>query len=103
MKKRPVAQGGWAMRPAALVLALFGFAILAFWYLTNDGSNIAMLVMLAGVGVLAIAVLLFFLSPSRYISDEVADAIALSSIRNIRRMLSAMMMDAPGIYVPASE
>lgn len=102
-RNKPGARGSWTMRPAALKLALLGLAILAFWYLTNDGSKTAMVAMLAGVGVLAVAVLLYYVSPSRYLSDEVADAIALSSIRNIRRMLSAMLIEAPGIYVPAPE
>ncbi|MGE5403255.1 MAG: hypothetical protein ACM3NG_00195 [Candidatus Doudnabacteria bacterium] len=103
VKKEPGIQGRWAMRPAALALALLGLAILAFWYLTNDGSTTAMVAMLAGLGVLTIAVLLYFISPSRYLSDEVADAIALSSVRNVRRILSAMLIEAPGIYVPASK
>lgn len=97
------ARGWWAMKSAARVLALFGLAVLGFWYLTNDGSKAAMLLMLSGVAVLTIAILLHFISPSRFLHDEVSDAIAISSIRNTRKLLSAMMIEMRGIYVPAAE
>jgi len=66
------------MRAAALVFAVFGILLMALWWATNDGSSMSMLLSLAGIGVIALAIMLYFFTPSRYLRDDVADALAVS-------------------------
>src|SRR5512135_2339192 len=87
LKRKLDAQNRWAIRPAAIALLVLGLAILAIWLMTDSGSSMSMLILLAGITVIALAVLLYFLSPSRFLRSEVADAIALSNARNLDRTL----------------
>jgi hypothetical protein len=62
-----------------------------------------MLILLAGITVIVLAVLLYFLSPARFLRAEVADAVALSNARNLDRVLSSLLIDQKGIYIPAEK
>jgi hypothetical protein len=103
LKRQREAQNRWAIRPAALGLFALGVAVLAFWLATRDGSTQSSLMLLAGLTLVAIAILLYFLSPSRFLRGEVADAIAMTSVLNQGKILSALLIEGRGIYVPASE
>ncbi|HUL62695.1 MAG TPA: hypothetical protein VLT35_06495 [Methanocella sp.] len=94
---RPVAQ------PAAIGLFVLGAIITIFWYATNDRSNVSLLLLLAGITTVAAAILLYFLSPSRFLRDDVADALALASFTDVGRVLASLMIEGRGVYVPASE
>lgn len=95
-------QDRWAVRPTATGLALLGAALLVFWYLTNSGSLSSTAIFLAGVTLLSSAILLYFLSPARYLRSEVSDAEALGNTLNVGRFLTAMLVQGHGIYLPAS-
>ncbi len=116
LKRKLDAQNRWAIRPAALALFLFGLALVVLWFgfeFTASGYDIAtmlvsvsgmsMLLLLAGVAVIALAILLYFLSPARFLRAEVADALTLSGVANIEKLLAALLIEARGIYVPASQ
>lgn len=97
------AQNRWAVRPAALGLFVLGVALLIFWFATDDRSVVSGLLLLAGLTVLATAIILHFLSPSRFLRDDVADALAISGVTDVYRILSSLMIEGRGVYVPASD
>ena len=103
LRRRLEGQGRWGARQAAAGLAVLGAAILGFWYLTNDRSAASMLLLLAAIAVLAIAVLLYFLSPARFLRSDVADALAVTGVLNAGRILSSLLIEGRGIYLPSAE
>jgi hypothetical protein len=90
------------IRSAAISLFLFGLLIMAAWYWTNDGSTMSSLLMLIGLSVIVLAFLLYFLTPDRYLRSEVADALALPNTLNTGRLLSSLLVESGGIYLPES-
>lgn len=96
-------QSKWSLKPTAIGLAVLGAAVLLLWFLTNDNTTMSLLLMLAGVSLLAIAILLYFLSPSRYLRSEVSEVMAISDVLNIRKILSSLLIDTRGIYLPAGQ
>jgi hypothetical protein len=103
LRKKPEARSRRAIRPAAPGLFALGIALLVFWLATRDGSTQSSLLLLAGLTILAIAILLYYLSPSRFLRGEVADAIAITGVLDLGRILSSLLIEGRGIYVPASE
>jgi hypothetical protein len=103
LRRRLDAQNRWSVRPAAIGLSVLGIALLIFWYATDDRSVVSALILLAGVTVLAVAIVLYFLSPSKFLRDDVADALAVSGVTDVGRILSSLMIEGRGIYVPASD
>jgi len=86
------------MRAAAIVFAVFGLLLLALWLATNDGSSMSMFLALAGIGIIALAIMLYFFMPSRYLRDDVSDATAISSVLALNKVLSSMLVGTGGIY-----
>jgi hypothetical protein len=116
LKRKLDAQNRWAIRPAALALFVLGMALVVLWfafeYTANNGdiqamlisvSGMSMLLLLAGVAVIALAILLYFLSPARFLRAEVADALTLSGAANLEKLLSSLLIEARGIYIPAAQ
>jgi hypothetical protein len=103
LRKRLYEQYQWGIKPAAITLALFGVLVLVAWYLTNDGSTMSTLLMLAGLSVIVLSFLLYFLTPDTYLRSEVADAMSISNTLNMGKMLSSLLVESKGIYVPAGE
>jgi hypothetical protein len=103
LRRRLEAHNRWAIRPAALGLFAFGLVILVFWMLTRNDATQSSLLLLAGLTAIAIAILLYFLSPSRFLRGEVSDAVALTGVMNQGKILSSLLIEGRGIYVPASE
>jgi hypothetical protein len=88
---------------AALALAAFGVVVLLFWLVTRDGSTQSSLLLLAGLTIVAIAILLYLLLPSRVLRGEVADAVAITGVLNQGKILASLLIEGRGIYVPASD
>jgi hypothetical protein len=97
-------------------LFLLGLALVALWFafgytasgydiaaMLDSVSGISMLLMLTGVTVITLAILLYFLSPARFLRAEVADALGLSGMANIEKLLASLMIEARGVYVPAAQ
>ncbi|MGA9141202.1 MAG: hypothetical protein WBZ29_13330 [Methanocella sp.] len=103
LKHRLDRQNKWSLKPTAIGLALLGAAVLLLWFLTNDNTTMSMLLALTGISLLAIAILMFFFSPSRYLRSEVCEALAISDTLTIRKILASLLVDTRGIYVPASQ
>lgn len=85
------------------MFALFGIALLGLWLLTNDGSSMSMLLALAGIGIISLSIMLYFFSPSYYLRDTVCDAMAISDVMTINKILSSLLVDSGGIYTPGSD
>jgi hypothetical protein len=81
------------------ILTIFGYLLLGFWIFTNDGSTMSMLVFIAGVSIVVIAVMLYIFSPSRYLREEIGDALSVSSLISLNRVLSALLIEARGVYL----
>ena len=89
--------------PASLALAVFGILTIILWYFTKDGSTMSTILMLAGISIVVLACMLYMLSPPRYLQSETADAIAVSNTLNVNRLLSMLLVESKGIYVPPDE
>jgi hypothetical protein len=103
LRKRLYEQYQWGIRPAAISLSIFGVLVLVAWYLTNDGSTMSTMLMLAGISVIILSFLLYFLTPDTYLRGEVADAMSISSTLNTGKMLSSLLIEAKGVYVPPGD
>jgi hypothetical protein len=86
----------------SILLALFGFIVLGFWLLTNNGSTESMLLSMAGISIIALAIMLIVFSPSRFLRGDVSDAMSLSSIISLNKVLSSLLIEPRGIYMPSS-
>ncbi len=91
------------MRYAATALATLGLVALALWIIINDGSATSMLLLLSGIGVMVLAILLYFFSPSRYLRADVSGALAISDTLSINSMLSALLVTSRGIHFPTGQ
>lgn len=100
LKNRLTAQNRWAIRPASIGLFVLGLALFIAWVITSQDTT--SLLLLAGIAVASLAVLLYFLSPSAFLRAEVADAEALSGTLNTGRILSGLLIESRGIYLPAA-
>jgi hypothetical protein len=117
LKRKLDAQNRWAIRPAAMALVLLGAVIIVLILLLTggdsldakvrglmgSGSSVSMLTVLAGITIMALGVLLYFLSPSGYLRTEVADALAQSGTTNIKKVLDSLLIVAQGVYLPAAQ
>lgn len=103
LRKRLYELYQWGIKPAAISLAIFGMLVLVAWYLTNDGSNMSMLLLLVGLSVIILSFMLYFLTPGTYLRGEVMDAIAISNTLNMGKVLSSLLMESKGVYVPTGD
>ncbi|HTY90207.1 MAG TPA: hypothetical protein VMC84_03440 [Methanocella sp.] len=85
------------VKAVAIAFAVFGLLLMALWWATNDGSSMSMFLLLAGIGIISLAIMLYFFTPSRYLRDEVSDAAAISSVLSLNRVLSSMLVGTGGI------
>ncbi len=83
------------------MLAVIGIIVLSVGYITNNGSLMSALLVLTGISVLSIAVMFYFFSPSRLLRTDVCDAMTLSNAMTINKILSAVLVNSNGVYVPA--
>jgi hypothetical protein len=101
--RQPMARYGWSAKPLAIGLTFIGALALAAWYLMNNGSTASLLLLLAGIGIVLLAFMLYFIIPGKYLAIGAADAMALSNTLNVSRMLSALPIKSGGIYLPENE
>jgi tRNA A22 N-methylase len=78
-------------------------ALLCFVVAFVDGPTLNPVVPLAGIAVASTGTLLYFLSPSRYLRDDVSDAVALSTVKTIGMALSSAPPGVRGTYLPAAQ
>jgi hypothetical protein len=100
LKKKLNQQNRWGLKPIAIGLGLTGTAILALWLLIHSSATASMLLVPTGASLLALAILLFYLSPSRYLRVEVSVAMMLTNALNVRNMLKSLAIESKGIIMP---
>jgi hypothetical protein len=100
LKRRLNQQNKWNLKPIAIGLALLGAFVLFLWMLINNSATATMLLIPTGTSLLALALLLYYLSPSRYLRDEVSNALMLTNTLNVRKMLKSLSMESRGIIMP---
>jgi len=101
LRRRLNAYNRWTMRPASIALSLLGIVVLVLWILTSDGSMMSSLLAMTGSTFIAIAVLMSLLTPNRYLRNEVYEAMCISDVVSINRILSSLLISSRGIYLPA--
>src|SRR5271157_213983 len=92
--------------PASIALGIFGIIVLVICLATlniNANDLWTDLLFLAGTGIIVIAILLYFFTPSLYLRDDVCDAMARSDVMTLNRILESLLIESKGIYVPASQ
>lgn len=97
LKRKLNRQNRWNLKPLAIGLGLSGIAILLLWLFLNSSATASMLLVPTGTSLLVLALLLYYLSPSRYLREEVSDAMLLASTLNVRKMLKSLAMESKGI------
>lgn len=88
---------------AAVALWVFGAIALVIWAFINDGSATSMLLLLSGIGVIVLAILLYFFSPSRYLTSDVCGAMAMSDVLSLNSVLSSLLVTSRGIHIPSMQ
>ncbi len=95
--------GSGGISSIAMAFTLFGAILLVMWWATNDGSSMSMLMALSAIGIILLAIMLFFFSPYKYIRDDVCDSMMVSSLLSLNSMLSSLLVSQPGIYAPVGD
>jgi hypothetical protein len=103
LKKALERYSKWGVKPTALGIFLLGVVVLAACVVTWDDSTMSRILAITGVSLITIAILLYFLSPSRYIRSDVCDAMAIASTEDLYRITSSLLVNAKGIYIPPGE
>ncbi len=62
-----------------------------------------MLLLLSGIGVIVIATLIFFFSPSRYLRTDVSGSMAISDTLSINKILSSLLVTSRGVHIPSGQ
>ena len=90
-------------RLAGMALAALGFCVLAAGLLTNNGSMLSALLPLAGICIVALAIMSWFFTPSRELRSEVCDAMALTDAVTINRLVATMPLKSNGVFIPSGQ
>jgi hypothetical protein len=103
LKRRLNQQYKWKLKPITIGLGLLGAIALLLGLLANDSNTAAMLLVPTGISLIALALLLYYLSPSRYLRDEVGIALMRTDTLNFRKMLTSLDIKARGIIMPGNQ
>lgn len=103
LKQMPDVWDKHGLKTAAMATFALGLLIMAVSFITNNGSTMPMFLLLQGVSLVCLSALLYFVSPSRPLSSEVCDAMALTNMQSISSLLSSLSIKTSGIYVPSGE
>lgn len=90
------------VKMASVILALFGLAIIGASLLMSYEAMQSLLLSLAGITVFLIAILFYFVTPSRLVRGDVCDAEIVSSTELVNALLAPIAGDSNCIYMPAS-
>ena len=102
LRKRLYEQYQWGIKPAAILIFIIGALVMIAWYLTNDGSTMSTMLLLAGLSVIVLSILLYFFSPGSYLRGDVTDAMSISNTLNVGKVLSSLLVETKGVYMPPS-
>lgn len=87
---------------ASFLLALFGLVIIAAALLIKSGQTSTILLEYSGVTIFFIAILLYFITPSKLVRSEIFDASSISNTEMVNSLLTPILGEKRGLYVPSS-
>jgi hypothetical protein len=93
---------GTGYNQTAIVLAAFGSTLLIVGFSLNHESRASLLLMLSGIGAIAVAIIFFFFSLYRYIRSDVCDSMLVSNALSLGRILSYLNPASNAVYCPIS-
>jgi hypothetical protein len=87
---------------ALVVLATFGILLIWASFTESASGTLAVSLALAGVSIVLVSILYFFITPSRLVNSEVCDAMSLSNAELMNTLLEPLVGNAKGVYIPSS-
>lgn len=88
-------------RNTGFALIIFGAATLLISYFTYNNSTLASILLFAGLGTTYIGILSLFLTPERFVREEIMEKSNLSGIIVINNIIQELQMYSKGIYIQA--
>jgi hypothetical protein len=62
-----------------------------------------MLLLISGIGVIVLAVMIFFFSPTRYVRADISGSMAISDTLSINNILTSLLVTSRGIHIPSGQ
>lgn len=88
-------------RNTGFALILLGIFTLAISYFTYNNSTLASILLFAGLGTTYLGIISLFLSPERFVREEIMEKSILSSIIVINNIIQELGIHSKGIYMLA--
>jgi len=88
-------------RNTGYVLIIFGGITLGVSYFTYNNTTLASILLFAGLGTMYIGLLSLFLTPERFVREEILEKSNLSGIIVINNIIRELQIHTKGIYIMA--
>lgn len=88
-------------RNTGYVLIIFGAITLVVSYFTYNNTTLASILLFAGLGITYIGFLALFLTPERFVREEILEKSNLAGIIAINNIIQELQLHTKGIYVLA--
>jgi hypothetical protein len=89
---------------ASYFLAVLGIILLVVWAVAYHPSNpMSMLLFLSGFVALTFAILLYFITPSHFVRDDVCNAMVRAYTMTLDQIMDSFLIESKGIYIPDAE
>ncbi len=88
-------------RNTGYALIFFGALTLAISYYTYNNTRLASILLFAGLGTAYLGIISLFLSPERFVREELMEKSILSSIIVINNIIQELQIHSKGIYILA--
>lgn len=86
-------------RNTGYALIFFGALTLAISYFTYNNTKLASILLFAGMGTTYLGIISLFLSPERFVRQELMEKSVLSSIIVINNIIQELQIHSKGIYI----
>lgn len=86
---------------AAAAAAVLGLALLAAPFVATVDPSASILLKMAGITVLALSILFFYLSPARHLRSDVCDAMCQPGVEFMSEIVGPYLSGNSCVYVPA--
>lgn len=86
-------------RNTGYALIFFGALTLAISYFTYNNTSLASILLFAGLGTAYLGIISLFLSPERFVREEIMERSILSSIIVINNIIQELQIYSKGIYI----
>lgn len=88
-------------RNTGYTLIFFGAITLALSYFTYNNTTLASILLFAGLGTTYLGIISLFLSPERFVREDLMEKSVLSSIIVINNIIQELQIYSKGIYILA--